>query len=75
MTNKNESINRMMEMQRRIKEAQSKEKEVIPVVEVETKQETNLPSKFLSLNEVKVSTKELAKTTSYLDKMRNINDQ
>ena len=52
MTNKNESINRMMEMQRRIKEAQSKEKEVIPVVEVETKQETNLPSKFLSLSEI-----------------------
>ena len=28
MTNKNESINRMMEMQRRIKVAESKEKEV-----------------------------------------------
>lgn len=78
MINKNEHIQRMLELQKNINKKQ-KEQEVIPTVTLEeepkVEESTNLPTKFLSLNELKVSTKEMAQTTSYLDRMRNINDQ
>lgn len=79
MNNKNDHIQRMLELQKKITK-KNEEKKVIPIVSIEEEAEvveesTNLPTKFLSLNELKVSTKEMAKTTSYLDRMRNINDQ
>lgn len=83
MNNKNDHISKMIEMQKRlqsIKNTELKEEvketsSTIPSITVEDKEEANLPSKYLSLNQVKLSTKELAKTTSYLDRMRNINDK
>ena len=80
MDNKNDHIKRMMDMQKKIQASQQIEvKEVNKIEEqvneVKVDESTNLPSKYLSLNQVKLSTKEIANTTSYLDKMRNINDQ
>ena len=64
-------IKRLLEMQKNIK--QEKE-EIIPTITVE-EPDTNLPTKFLSLNQVKISSKEIAQTTSYTDKLKNIDDQ
>lgn len=80
MDNKSNHIQRMMDMQKKIQASQSiavKEVNTIEeqVNEVKVEETSNLPSKYLSLNQVKLSTKEIANTTSYLDKMRNINDQ
>lgn len=72
MENKTDHISRMIEMQKRLQSIKEKPTEN---VKEEVQEETTLPSKYLSLNQVKLSTKELAKTTSYLDRMRNINDQ
>lgn len=81
--NKIDHIQRMMEMQKKLQQAKTLQESVevkeetpnkIEVMEVEENQDTNLPSKYLSLNQVKVSTKELSNTTSYMDKLRNIND-
>lgn len=68
-------IQRMMEMQRKITEIQTKKIEVVEVVEETKEPESSLPTKYVGLNQLKVSAKEVAKTTSYLDKMRHINDQ
>ncbi len=69
---KNNHIAKMIEMQKRLQAAQKIEVKEEEKTEI---QDVSLPSKYLSLNQVKISTKELAKTTSYLDRMRNINDQ
>lgn len=76
-------IKRLLEMQKNIKQKQEEqsieaetkqEDKVIPTVEVE-ELDTTLPTKFLSLNQVKISSKEVAQTTSYTDKLKNIDDQ
>lgn len=79
MNDKVNNVSKMLEMQKKLQAFKEIQKDVvvtekkIEVIEVE--EESKLPSKYLSLNQVKLSTKELAHSTSYLDKMRNINDQ
>ena len=80
--NKIDPVQRMMEMQKKIQDAQKvaaelkeKPKTIIETTPIEEEKEPGLPSKYLSLNQVKVSTKELTNSTSYMEKFRNINDQ
>ena len=80
MNSKQEHIVKMMEMQKRLKTINNKVEEApqeIEVVNVEVKEvEDNpaLPSKYLSLNQLKLSAKEVANTTNYLDRMKQTNE-
>lgn len=79
-------ISKMFEMQRNIqklKELSEEKKEEVPekkvVVEnLKVKEEeisSTLPTKYLSLNQLKLSAKEEADTTKYLDKMKQVNER
>lgn len=75
--NKQDHINRLMEMQKLLKS-----KSEVPVVEpvvVEVKEESEevntLPTKYLSLNQLKLSAKEVAQTTGYLDRVKQTEDK
>ena len=79
-------ISKMFEMQRNIqklKELSEEKMDEVPekkiVVEsIEVKEEeisSTLPTKYLSLNQLKLSAKEEADTTKYLDKMKQVNER
>ena len=85
MNNKQNNVSRLMEMQKKIQNLNKKTEETliekkIPVIEPEPveekpKEDSALPSKFLSLNQVKLSAKEVANTTSYAEKLKQTDER
>ena len=85
MTEKKDPINRMLEMQKllqKVTEANKQKEELeiqkkledTPVVEVkpeEIDESSNLPTKFLSLNQMKLSVKDISTSTNFIDKLKN----
>lgn len=86
---KKSSVSRLLDMQKKIqnlnKQTEEKIKEdksVIPIIEEPTEvaedvkqDESALPSKYLSINQVKLSAKEVANTTNYLEKLKQTDDR
>lgn len=84
MSDKQNSVSRLMEMQRKLKnlnkqaeETVKEEKNSIPMVEekVEEDPSDTLPSKYLSLNQVKLSAKEVANTKSFSEKLKQTDER
>ena len=86
MTEKKDPINRMLEMQKllqKVTEANKQKEELetqkkiesIPIVETQHSEQTdecsNLPTKFLSLNQMKLSVKDISTSTNFIDKLKN----
>ena len=75
---KENHVNRLLEMQKLLKSANKsvEEKKEAPQVEVDVEEPTsNLPTKYLSLNQLKLSVKEVTETTGYLDRVKQVEDK
>lgn len=84
MSDKQNSVSRLMEMQRKLKNLNKQaedtikeEKNSIPMIEDKVEEDTSdtLPSKYLSINQVKLSAKEVANTTSYAEKLKQTDER
>ena len=85
MSNK-DYVAKMFEMQKKLKQAAEMSKEASEKITKEVEEvkiesvkevevESTLPTKYLSLNQLKLSAKEEADTTKYLDKMKQVNER
>lgn len=83
MNNKQDHISKMMEMQKLLKSVNNEKKiEIVDVTpetevveEVSESEESGLPTKYLSVNQLKLSAKEVATTSSYLDRLKQTDEK
>lgn len=84
--NKSDHINRMLEMQKLLQKVKQtneeketkeivqeiKEEKSIPLTEDTSESSSNLPTKYLSLNQMKLSVKEISATTSFTERLKSV---
>lgn len=79
MNGKQDHISKMLEMQKMLQKSTAKpvvEKESEVIIENTTEEvKSTLPTTYLSANQLKLSTKEIAKNTNYLDKMQQVDSR
>lgn len=83
MNNNPDHVNRLLNMQKILQQVQKskevvveKEDKKIEAIEIEeTKEDSSLPTKYISSKQLKLSAKEIASTTNFMDKLRLTDDE